>query len=76
MYVAVILRFGLVTGILYGFGRDIEKVLVTLLYSFAIIYITIVGLAEILGKQLVTGIIYGFNIYDGDICYNVFLTFK
>ena len=39
--VTVVLGLRLVTGILYGIGRDIERVLVLLmLYSFAIIIVT------------------------------------
>ena len=64
VYVAVVLGMGLVKGILYGFCRDIERVLVTwMLYSFAIIIVTMVGVAGVLWKGLITGILYGFDQY-------------
>ena len=64
------------TGILYGFGRDIERVLVKwMLYSFAIIIVTMVGVTGVLGKGLVTGILYGFDIVNGCICYRNFTLF-
>ena len=70
VYVAVVL--GLVAGILFEFGRDIERVSVTwMLYSFAIIIVTMVWVAGVLGKGLVTGILYGFDIYNGGICYRL-----
>ena len=48
--VAVVYGLGLMTGILYGFGRAIERVLVMgMLYSFAIIIVTMVGIVGVLG---------------------------
>ena len=42
VYVAVVLGLGRVMGILYGFGRDIERVLVkVILYGFAIIVLRV-----------------------------------
>ena len=38
-----------------------------MLYSFAIVIITMAGVAGVLGKGLVTGIIYGFDIYNTGI---------
>ena len=64
------------TGNLYGFGRDIERVLVTwILYSFAIIIVTMVGMVGVLGKGLVTGILYGFDIDNEGICFKNFKLF-
>ena len=67
---AVVLGLGLVTGILYGFGRDIERVLVKwMLYSFTIIDVTTAWVARVLVKGFVMGILYGFDIDNGGICY-------
>ena len=50
VYVAVVLGLGL--RILYGFSRDIGRVLVTwILYSFAIIIVSIVGMVGVLGSD-------------------------
>ena len=47
--VTVVLGLGWVTGILHGFGIDIEMVLITwMLYSFAFIIITMVVVAGVL----------------------------
>ena len=54
VYVAVILGFGFVSGILY---------------SFAIIIVTMVGMVGVLEKGLVTGISYSFGIYNVGICF-------
>ena len=39
-----------------------------MLYGFAIIIVTMLGVAGVLGKGLVTGILYGFGIDNGGIC--------
>ena len=58
VYVAVVLGLGRVMGILYGFCRDIERVLVkVILYGFAIIVETIILVAGVLGYGLVLGIL-------------------
>ena len=46
-----------------------------MLYSFAIIIVTIVGVAGVLGKGLVTGILYDFDIDNGGICYRYVLLY-
>ena len=42
---------------------------------FAIIIITMVGVAGVLRKGLVTGILYSFDIDNGGICYRNFTLF-
>ena len=56
--------------------RDIERVLVLwMLYSFAIIIITVVGVDVVLGKGFVTGILYSFDIDNGGNCYRNLYSF-